>query len=151
MAIRLQAGTTMVALLGSLALAATALAQTGSPAPGGATSPFNITPDAVKSFLDNLAGVATQPAPSGFKPSVGAPVPQNMQLNPMPSDAKASVPQAHQDQHVAKVDDDDADSDADMILIVDPVTRQIVGMISADDGSTTGLGTSPASSNTPSK
>ncbi len=113
-------------------------------------SPFNLTPDAIKSFLNSLASVTTQPAPSEFKPSVGTPVPQDMQLNPMPSDAKASVPQAHQDQHVAKVDDDDADSDADMILIVDPVTRQIVGMINADDSSTTGVGAPPASSNTPS-
>jgi hypothetical protein len=147
---KFQAGAATLALLGSVAFAATAVAQTGSPAPGGATSSFNITPDEIKSFLNSLTGVATQSAPSGFKPSVGTPVPQNVQLNPMPSDAKASVPQDHQDKHVAKVDGDDADSDADVVLIADAITRQIVGMITADDSGTTGAGTpSPSGTSSP--
>jgi hypothetical protein len=148
---RLQAGAATLAFIGSVALAATAVAQTSSPAPGGAASSLNLTPDAIKSFLSSLASVATQSAPSGFKPSVGDSVPQNVQLNPMPSDAKANVPQAQQDQHVAKVDDDDDDSDADVVLIVDPITRQIVGIVAADDSGTTGMGSpSPSGSSSPS-
>ncbi|MPZ54954.1 MAG: hypothetical protein GEU91_00375 [Rhizobiales bacterium] len=138
-----------LALICGVALAATsAAAQTGSQAPdpampGGAmTTPgmsqsqINPTSDQVQAFVKSLEGFFTQSLP-GPKPTVGDSVPQDVKTHPMPPAAAEAVPQA-KDHHVVKADDQ-------TILIVDPITRQVVGVISAS-GSTTGVGSSNSDS-----
>lgn len=118
-----------------------AVAQTSSPASSPAASapagPYtaqgNISPtaDQVQSFVKSLEGFVAQSI--GVDPTVGASVPPQVKTQPMPAAAAAAVPEV-KDHHVVKADDQ-------TILIVDPVTRQIVGVISASDSSTTGAGT----------
>jgi|GEM_PF-7111318 len=127
------------------------LAQTPSPASpatsssaasaGSYTAQGNLSPtaDQVQTFVKSLENFVAQ-SMTGVDPTVGKPVPQNVQLQPMPPAAAAAVPEV-KDHHVAKTDDQ-------TILIVDPITRQIVGVISAaDDSSTTGAGASDSGSN----
>ncbi|RKE74363.1 hypothetical protein [Pseudorhodoplanes sinuspersici] len=118
-----------------------AVAQTGSPASSpaasssGYTAQGNISPtaDQVQSFVQSLENFVGQSL-AGPAPAVGAKVPEGVKTQPMPPAAAAAVPEV-KDHHVAKMDDQ-------TILIVDPATGQIVGMISASDGSaTTGAGT----------
>lgn len=125
-----------------------AVAQTSSPSPaasapaGPYTSQGNISPtdDQVQSFVKSLEGFVAQSL-SGTTPTVGASVPPQVKTQPMPPAAAAAVPEV-KDHHVVKADDQ-------TILIVDPVTRQIVGVIQASDASsTTGAG-SPNSNPAP--
>lgn len=131
-------------LTGSAAFLAAgdAVAQTGSPASSSAASGTsynaqgNISPtaDQVQSFVQSLENFVGQSI-SGPTPVVGAKVPQDVKLQPVPPAAAAAVPEV-KDHHVAKMDDQ-------TILIVNPATGQIVGMISPSDGSsTTGAGSS---------
>ena len=108
-----------------------AVAQTGSGAPYTAQGNISPTANQVQSFIQSLENFVGQSV-AGSAPVVGAKVPQDVKLQPMPPAAAAAVPEV-KDHHVAKLDDQ-------TILIVDPVTQQIVGMISAG-GSTTGTGT----------
>lgn len=151
-----RAGVAALALACGVAFAAVgAAAQTTSPsqntAPGGtmmapgAPAPINPTADQARAILQSLENFVTQSV-SGPKPTVGASVSPDVQLQPMPPAAQQVLPQA-KDHHVAKTDDD-------TILIVDPVTRQVVGVIQEmDDSTTTGTnpgsgGNNPASGNT---
>ena len=112
-----------------------AIAQTSNAASGAPyTAQGNISPtaDQLQSFVKSLEGYVSQSL-SGTTPNVGASVPAQVKTQPMPAAAAAAVPEV-KDHHVVKGDDQ-------TILIVDPVTRQIVGVISASDISTTGAGT----------
>jgi hypothetical protein len=138
---------TALALLGGLCLAATgAAAQTGAPtspgagqpgaaapAPGPATQ-INPTADQATAIFKSLESLIVQSL-GGFQPSVGAPVPPDLQTQPMPPAGGQVLPEA-KDHHVAKTDDN-------TILIVDPITRQVVGVVKSItiDGSTMGQGT----------
>jgi len=146
--------TTLVALAiacGVFLAPGASLAQTASPASPAASSSAapassytaqgNLSPtaDQVQTFVQSLENFVTQ-SMTGVDPTVGKSVPQNVKTQPMPPAAAAAVPEV-KDHHVVKADDQ-------TILIVDPVTRQIVGVISAADGSsTTGVGTPNAGSN----
>lgn len=145
-----RAGVAALALACGVALTAFgAAAQTTDPsqnaAPGvtmtpGAPAPINPTADQARALLQSLENFVTQSV-SGPKPTVGASVSPDVKLQPMPPAAQQALPQA-KDHHVAKTDDD-------TILIVDPVTRQVVGVIQEMDESTT-TGTTPDSgSNNP--
>jgi hypothetical protein len=127
----LRAGVATLALVCGAAFAVTsAIAQT-SPQPNsnqGGTVQGSINPsnDQTQALIKSLQQLLPQQQPAaGWQPAPGAPVPQDMQLQPMPSDAASAVPQV-KDHHVAKVNDG-------TILIVDPITRQIVGVITVDD------------------
>jgi len=113
-----------------------AIAQTGapSPAPGSYTAQGNLSPtDAqVQSFVKSLEDLVAQSLAGKTTPVVGAPVTPDVKLQPMPPAAAAAVPEV-KDHHVVKAEDQ-------TILIVDPITRQIVGVISAMEKATTGAG-----------
>jgi hypothetical protein len=148
-----RSGLAALALACSVALAASgAAAQTSpsaqSPDPSqsqqspqdqqsqqGQQSQVNPSADQVQALIQGLAGWVTQSL-SGFQPSLGAPVPDELKTQPMPPSAAQALPEA-KDHHVAKTDDQ-------TILIVDPVTRQVVGVITATGDSTIGLGTPKA-------
>ena len=151
-----RAGVATLALLCSVSLGSlAAVAQTGgAPTPGGGGSAppivvtpqgqINPTPGEGQALVQSLQDLATQMFP-GFFPSLGAPVPQDMQLKPLPPQAKAAMPpqiqQAlpqpqGQDHHVAKTDDN-------TIVIVDPVTRQVVGVITVNGDGSLALGGPP--------
>jgi hypothetical protein len=143
---KLRAGTAALAMLCGIATTATvAMAQTNSaptppattssitpapaPAPGQASGPIAPTQDQVAAFLQSLEDFAGQSV-SGYQPTVGSPVPPHVKTQPMPPDAAATVPAA-KDHHVAKTDDG-------TVLIVNPITRELVGLVSIltgdDDG-----------------
>ena len=118
-------------------------AQSG-PAPDSGKKQITATGDQAQAVLKSLEGLLVQSL-SGFQPSVGASVPPDLQTQPMPPAAKSALPEA-KDHHVVKTDDQ-------TILIVDPATRQVVGVIQAmsdssapDDGGTTGQGGSDSGS-----
>jgi hypothetical protein len=153
-----RAGVATLALLCSVSLGSlAALAQAGGAptgtSPGGGMAPptvvtpqgaINTTPDQGKALVQSLQDLATQMFP-GFFPSLGAPVPQDMQLKPIPPQAKQAMPSQiqqalpqpqGQDHHVAKTDDN-------TIVIVDPVTRQVVGVITVNGDGSLALGGPP--------
>jgi hypothetical protein len=144
-----------LALACSVAFAASAAAQTSDPAPAAPSAPSAMpgapqgssapSPDQVQAFIKELGSFLSQPGSgsrSGFQPSVGASVPPEVKTEPMPSGAAAALPD-FKDHHVAKTDDQ-------TIVIVDPVSRQVVGVISVTaDSSTVGLG-NPKSDSDPS-
>jgi hypothetical protein len=107
-----------ITFLGTFAFATGVAAQT---APQGQINP---TADQTESFINSLANIIEQSLPSAYQPSVGSTVPQEVKTQPIPDAAEAAIPQAA-DQHVVKTDD--------YFLIVDPTTRQVLGMISASD------------------
>lgn len=138
-----------------MAAAQTGGLPTGNSQGGGAAPPtiitpqgqVNTTPDQTQALLQSLEGLVTQTFP-GFLPALGASVPQDLQTKPLPPQAKAAIPpQAKQvlpqvdDHHVAKTDDD-------TILIIDPITRQVIGMISTSGDSSLALG-GPGGPNSP--
>jgi hypothetical protein len=135
-----RAGLAALALACSVAFASgSAIAQTSAPQSPGAAAGFapqsqvNPSPDQVSAFIKELGSFVSQSV-SGFQPQVGAPAPKELKTQPMPSGAAAAIPDL-KDHHVAKTDDQ-------TILIVDPVTRQIVGVIQAvaDGSGTAGQG-----------
>ncbi|MPZ40990.1 MAG: hypothetical protein GEU95_23670 [Rhizobiales bacterium] len=136
-----RAGVAAFALVCSIAFVASgATAQT--PNPGSAANQINPSPNQASALVKELANFVSQSV-TGFKPSVGATVPKELKTQPMPPAAKAALPEA-QDHHVAKLDDQ-------TILIVDPDTGQVVGMITgSDDGGTTGQGSPGGAPGTPS-
>lgn len=152
-----QAGVATLALICSISLATmTAVAQTGGSQTNtpstGVAGPSIVTPqgqintsaDQTQAIFQSLESFATQLFP-GFSPAPGKSVPQDMQLKPLPPQAKAAIPPQMKaampridDHHVAKIDDN-------TIVIVDPVTRQVVGVITNDDdgGMRMGIGPGP--------
>ena len=126
-------GTAMLTAAPAFFAAGDAVAQTSAPS-GPYTAQGNISPtaDQVQSFVKSLENYVAQ-SMTGTSPTVGATVPAQVKTQPMPAAAAAAVPEV-KDHHIVKADDQ-------TILIVDPVTRQIVGVISASDSSTTGAGT----------
>ncbi len=133
-----------LALLAASASAATnATAQTGTPSPDAAAPPpaaaagpgLTLTPDQAQALRKTLANIAKQPAAPDLDSSVGASVPDGMTLTPMPPEAAQVVPGA-QGHHVAKTDDG-------LILIVNPINRQVVGVIAVTDDGMTGRGGTP--------
>ena len=156
------AGVATLALICSVSIGSlAAVAQTGglpsgTSQGGGAAPPtivtpqgqINTAPDETNAFLKSLEGLVNQTIP-GFLPSLGAPVPQDMQLKPLPPQAKAAIPPQAKtampqidDHHVAKFDDN-------TILIIDPVTRQVVGMISTSGDSSLAIDGSQKGQNQP--
>jgi hypothetical protein len=151
-----RAGVATLALLCSVSIGGiAAVAQTGGmptgTSPGGGAAPptvvtpqgqINPTTDQGQALVQSLQDLATQIFP-GFFPSLGASVPQDMQLKPIPPQAKEAMPpqikqalpqpQQGQDHHVAKTDDN-------TIVIVDPVTRQVVGVITVNGDGSLALG-----------
>lgn len=87
----------------------------------GLQSQLSPSPDQVQALIKGLAGLVAQ-SPSGFQPSLGASIPDQLKTQPMPPEAAQALPQA-KDHHVAKTDDQ-------TIVIVDPASRQVVGVIS---------------------
>ena len=114
--------------------AASAQTSAPSPAPGSYTAQGNLSPtdEQVQSFVKSLEDLVAQSLAGKTMPVVGAPVTPDVKLQPMPPAAAAAVAEV-KDQHVVKAEDQ-------TILIVDPVTRQIVGVISAMENATTWAG-----------
>jgi hypothetical protein len=116
-------------VLGTLAFPTGANAQAANPmqpntgAPAGQQT-INPTEDQAEDFLSSLMSLIEQNLPNNYQPSVGSTVPQGVQTQPIPDAAEAAIPQAT-DEHVVKTDD--------YVLIVDPGTRQVLGVISASD------------------
>jgi hypothetical protein len=129
----LRIGTITVALLGSTALAlaggagtaagttdATGAAATQQQTQTGTTAgQLTLSSEQRERIFDNIAA-SPQPAPDGFMPSVGAQVPAELQLQPMPEQIASEAPQLQQ-YEVAKLED--------QVLIVDPDNRQVVEVI----------------------
>jgi len=120
-----------------------ATAQTGTPSPDAAAPPpaaaagpgLTLTPDQAQALRKTLANIAKQPAAPDLDSSVGGSVPDDMTLSPMPPEAVQVVPGA-QGHHVAKTDEG-------LILIVNPINRQVVGVIAVTDDGMTGRGGTP--------
>jgi hypothetical protein len=124
---KLQCGAAALAVLFTVALGAEAAAQDTTTAPA-ATAQDKINPsaDQAAAFLKNLEDMAVQVVQGLQQPTVGAKVPPDVKTTPMPSDAATTLPDA-KDHHVVKSDDD-------TVLIVDPLTREIVSVITAMEG-----------------
>jgi hypothetical protein len=149
-----RAGFAALALVFSVALTGSVIAQTSDPTPAAPDAPSAIpgapqgssapSPDQVQAFIKELGSYLSQPGSgvrSGFQPSVGASVPQDLKTDPVPPGAAAAMP-AFKDHHIAKTDDQ-------TIVIVDPVSRQVVGVIAITaDSSTVGQGNPKSDSDT---
>jgi hypothetical protein len=128
----LRIGTITVALLGSTALALAGGAGTSAQTTGGGAAAtqqqtqmgtgggqLTLSSEQREQIFEKVA-VSPQPAPSGFTPSVGAQVPAELQLQPIPQEVASEMPELQQFE-VAKLED--------QLLIVDPDNRQIVEVI----------------------
>jgi hypothetical protein len=118
----LQLGAACLAALLTVASVGEAVAQDQAPA---AQNTINPNAQQAQELLKSLEGFAVQ-AVENFQPKVGDKVPPQVQTTPMPPKAQAALPEA-KDHHVAK-------TDSDTVVIVDPLTRDIVSVITAIEG-----------------
>jgi hypothetical protein len=110
------------AFLGSIAVAAAA--------------ELNLTAQQKQSIVQSVQTAMAQPAPSGFLPKVGAPVPQSLTMSQLPSNVTTQVPAA-KDLQFAKLDNNE-------ILLIDPKDRRVAEIISPS-GTTGAAPTKPMS------
>lgn len=84
-------------------------------------------------FFGGLMNLPTQ-SKAGFNPTVGATVPDDVTLHPIPSLAAEAMPSV-KDHHVAKMDGNTA-------VIADPKTRKITHVVSSSDSTASTSGSS---------
>jgi hypothetical protein len=96
------------AFLGSVAVAAAA--------------ELNLTTQQKQTIAQSVQTEMAQPAPAGFLPRVGAPVPQSLAVRQLPPSATTQVPAARNLQF-AKLDSNE-------VLLIDPQDRRVAEIIS---------------------
>jgi hypothetical protein len=117
----------MTAGIAALALAAAAAATQGQTPPGGAsqapavvTPKVNLTLEQRHIIKELIKDVKVDPAPANTATSIGATVPGNVHLNPMPAEVAQKVPQIK--SHLFFVKDG-------KVVIVDPKDRTVADAI----------------------
>jgi hypothetical protein len=95
------------AVLGSLTVAAAA--------------EINLTAQQKQAIMQSIQSEKGQPAPAGFQPRIGAPVPQSMTLRQLPSNITMQVPAA-KELEFAKLENNE-------ILLIDPKDRRVADII----------------------
>jgi hypothetical protein len=95
------------AFLGSVAIAAAA--------------ELNLTTQQKQTIAQSVQTEMPQPAPAGFLPRVGSPVPQSLTMHQLPSSVAAQVPAARNLQF-AKLDSNE-------VLLIDPKDRRVADII----------------------
>ncbi len=108
----------------SATLVLPALAQTTGVAPGGPG--IGLTPDHKRTIYREIGGQQPQRVPDGVSVEIGKEVPDSMMLNEMPISVKDQIGLLR-DFKSAKLPDEN-------ILIVDPAKRQVVDIVTKDEG-----------------
>ena len=108
----------------SATLVQPALAQTTGVAPGGPG--IGLTPDHKRTIYREIGGQQPQRVPDGVSVEIGKEVPDSMMLNEMPISVKDQIGLLR-DFKSAKLPDEN-------ILIVDPAKRQVVDIVTKDEG-----------------
>ncbi len=103
---------------------------------GVASADLNLTPQQKQTILQSVQSERGQPAPAGFLPKVGAPVPQSMSMQQLPSNVTTQVPAAKGLEY-AKLDNNE-------ILLIDPKDRKVAEII-MPSGTTGAAPSSPMS------
>ena len=86
-----------------------------------ASAEVNLTPQQKQMIMQSIQSEKGQPAPAGFQPTVGASVPQSMQMHQLPSNLTTEVPAAKGLEY-AKLDNN-------QILLIDPKDRRVADVI----------------------
>jgi hypothetical protein len=88
---------------------------------------LNLTAQQKQTIAQSVQREQGQPAPAGFQPRVGAPVPQSMSIRQLPSSVTIEI-QAAKGLEYAKLDNNE-------ILLIDPKDRRVADII-APSGTT---------------
>jgi hypothetical protein len=96
---------------------------------------LNLTAQQKQTIAQGVQTAIAQPAPTGFQPRVGAPVPQSLTMRQLPSNVTTQVPAA-KDLQFAKLDSNE-------VLLIDPKDRRVAEIISPS-GTTGAAPTSPS-------
>jgi hypothetical protein len=118
---------------------ATAIAFLGSVAIATAAE-LNLTAQQKQTIAQGVQTEVGQPAPAGFLPRVGAPVPQALTMRQLPAAVTSQVPVARELQF-AKLDSNE-------VLLIDPKDRRVAEIIMSS-GTTGAAPASPASPRSP--
>ena len=105
----------------SLYRSAIAIAFLGSGAVTTAAE-LNLTTQQKQTIAQSVQTEIAQPAPAGFLPRVGAPVPQSLATRQLPPSATSQIPAAKNLQF-AKLDSNE-------VLLIDPKDRRVAEIIS---------------------
>jgi hypothetical protein len=103
-----------------------------------AAEELNLTAQQKQNIIQSVQTERGQPAPAGFLPRVGAPVPQSMSVRQLPASITAQVPDARGLQY-AKLDTNE-------VLLIDPKDRRVADIITSS-GTTGAAPASPMPSN----
>ena len=96
---------------------------------------ISLTDTQKRGILQSVQSENGQAAPAGFRPSVGADVPNTVMLKPLPESAKGQVPSG-QSLGFAKIQNND-------VILVDQGSRKVVAVLNSSP--TVGAGTSGTS------
>ena len=107
---------------------------------GVASADLNLTPQQKQTIVQSVQSERGQPAPAGFLPKVGAPVPQSMSMQQLPSNVTTQVPAAKGLEYT-KLDNNE-------ILLIDPKDRKVADII-MPSGTTGAAPSSPMSPGAP--
>lgn len=83
---------------------------------------LNLTKQQKQTIAQIVASQPAEQAPPNFQPSIGQKVPGSVALKSFPSSAESELPTSLQGDQYAKLDNND-------IIIVDPSSREVIGMI----------------------
>lgn len=97
---------------------------------------LNLTTQQKQTIAQSVQTEIAQPAPSGFMPRVGAPVPQSLTMRQLPSSVTTQVPAAKNLQF-AKLDSNE-------VLLIDPQDRRVAEIITSSSGTTGARPMSPS-------
>jgi hypothetical protein len=86
-----------------------------------AAAEVNLTAQQKQTIVQSTQAEKGQPAPAGFLPRIGTPVPASMSIRPLPISAAAQIPGATELQY-AKLDTNE-------ILLVEPKDRKVSEII----------------------
>ena len=81
----------------------------------------NLTSQQKQTIMQSVQTEKGQPAPAGFLPRVGAPVPQSLPVRDLPSSVTAQVPIAKDFQY--------AKLDTNQVLLIDPKDKRVADII----------------------
>jgi|GEM_PF-2566750 len=112
------------AFIFSIGILLSASAQTTGVSPTGPG--IGLTPDHKRVIYRETSGQRAQPVPDGSPIEIGKEVPDSMMLNEMPISVKDQIGLLR-DFKSAKLPDEN-------ILIVDPAKRQVVDIVTKDEG-----------------
>lgn len=117
---KFRAGAIVLALLGSVSIAAAQSVPSGAMSTGGDHAKASLTPAQENTLKQGLASEQTVSAPSGFQAEVGKQLPPSLTPQPLPSAVEAQVPETKSFLFVKL---------SDRVLLIDPATQQIAQII----------------------